>query len=181
MKRTVSMILALAMVLGLAAGAAAETFTTTYYTLELPDDWTGITEGMEDLGLEDAKTVAAFAAPDEVGLAVYSVVTDAAGLDNAETWNTGEEEMKAYAEQAAADLEADSTEFLGVVKAGEVSFILISATDEEGAFLYAETLTGGNTLMFFAYVVSEDGAQYPLTEEYTEEFRSILETFRPAA
>ena len=80
------------------------------------------------------------------------------------------------------DYAEDDPEDLGIVMAGNIPFVLIKATDEDGEYLYADTMTNGFAIVMFVYIVDEDGeSQYPVSKKYVEQFKSILETFQPAS
>ena len=96
-------------------------------------------------------------------------------------WSSDSEEMKAYIEAILEDFKDDHPEYLDTVMAGKIPIILIKATDAEGEYLYADTMTNGYAIQIEAYVAddSDEEKLYPLTEENIEQFKSILATFVP--
>ena len=64
--------------------------------------------------------------------------------------------------------------------AGNVPFVLIRCADDEGEYVYADTITNGYSIQFEAFMADEENIQ-PLTDEAIEQFKTILATFKPAA
>ena len=184
MKRMISLFFALVFVLSAVycAASAEETFTTPYFTMTLPNGWIIDTteadkavdeDGMQDLGIvyED-KDVALVV---EAGLILYDEWKDFS------LWNASEAEVQDYVDTVMEDFADDDPTCLGIVKAGQIPFVLIHGTDEDGEYLYADTMTNGYAVILYAYVEDERENLRPLTERYIELFKSILATFQPVS
>lgn len=181
MKKLTAIILSLLLTLGIfSAMAGGETFTTKYFTMELPEGWEIDTsdlqseENLEDLGL--------FYDAEGKGLAVEAFKTYYEDLKDFKLWELDDDTLKDYAALVLEDFEEDNPVFLDIVKAGSIPFVLFKAADEDGDYLYADTVANGHTIVFMAYVLDKDGETIlPLTDEYIEEFKTILNTFKPVA
>lgn len=183
MKRLISLGIALLLVLSAVCCASAEgkTFKTPYFTLTLPSGWDGDTgdaevdeDGMEYLGYlgEDKK----------VGLFVEAYLMYYEDFKDVSLWNADQAEIKEYAEIVLDDYADDDPEWIDTVMAGKIPFVLIQAEDEDGEYLYADTMTNGYAIIFIAYVLDEDGeTEYPITQKHIDAFKSILETFQPVS
>ena len=80
------------------------------------------------------------------------------------------------------DLEDVKPELIGVVKADKVPLVLIKGSDEDGEFLYADTVTNGYAIEFEFYISDAEGEkQLPFTDAQIEQVKTILATFKPAA
>ena len=182
MKKITALFLAILLTLSLAGGAfaAGETFTTRYFTLELPEGWIANTEDLEDESEDGPKTLGYFSGPEEISLEAAAFLTYFDELQDFSSWSASEEEIEEYKELMMEVLEEDNPEFLGTLTAGSIPFILIRCTDEEGDYLYADTVTNGNAIQFEAYMTDGED-DYPLTDEAIEQFKTILATFKPAA
>ena len=181
MKKLTAIVLSLLLTLGIvSAMAGGETFTTKYFTVELPEGWEIDTsdlqseENLEDLGLiYDAEGK---------GLAVEAFMIYYEDLKDLKLWEADDDTLKEYTGLVMEDFSEDNPVFLDIVKAGSIPFVLVKAADEEGDYLYADTITNGYAIVFMAYVLDKDGETIlPLTDEYIEEFKTILNTFKPAA
>ncbi len=183
MKR--SLILAVALMAALSAvcfaAAAEKSFRTEYFTLNLPDRWDS---NMEDVGEieDDAEYLGYFYEEKDIGLVVAAYIVYYENFKDTSLWNATKAEMQDYIDNLLYEYEDDDPEYLGTVKAGNIPFVLFSAADEDGDYLHAETMTNGHAIVFQAYAVGEDGeTQYPMTEKYIEQFKSILTTFLPVS
>ena len=88
----------------------------------------------------------------------------------------------AYIEDLLYQFSDDEPEYLGMVMAGNIPFVLMKGKDEEGEYLYAETMTNGHAIMFDCCVLDGDGETlYPITQKYIDQIKSILETFQPVS
>ena len=162
-----------------AAGAEGVTFKTNYFTLQLPDGW--ITD-YEDLEKEEGLEGLGFFGQDaKIGLIAGAYLVYYEDLKDVALWSSDSEEMKAYIDAILEDFKDDHPEYLDTVMAGKIPIILIKATDAEGEYLYADTMTNGYAIQIQAYVAddSDEEKLYPLTEENIEQFKSILATFVP--
>ncbi len=183
MKRTISLIFALALALSAVCGAAAaeKIFKTAYFTVTLPAGWDYDTEEAEKLEDGD-EYLGYFGEEKNIGLVVGAYIIYYEDLTDISLWNSDEAGLREYAESVMYDFADDDPEYLGIVMAGKIPFVLIRAEDEEGEYLYADTMTNGYAIEFNAYVLGPDGeTQYPFTEKYIEQFKSILSTFQPVS
>ena len=183
MKRLIS--LAFALILALSAVCCAEaaekTFKTAYFTLKLPNGWDYDTEDAEVYGDGD-EYLGLFGEDKEIGIIVLCYKMYYEDYKDVSLWNAGKAEMDAYIEDLLYELSDDDPEYLDTVMAGNIPFVLIRGTDEEGEYLYAETMTNGHAIMFDCYVLDGDGEnQYPFTQKYIDQIKSILETFQPVS
>lgn len=182
MKRLLCLFITLVLSLPLVCCAMAEekTFTTPYFTLTLPDGWIidqenlkeGSEEGMEYLGL--------FYTPEEIGLEVTAYLVYYNHLKNMALWSADKDELKDYVNVVLEDFKEDHPVHLDTVMAGSIPFVLIKCTDKDGDYLYADTITNGYAIEFLAYVTdAEEKYQFPITDDYVEQFKNILSTFMP--
>ena len=182
MKRFVGLLLALLLSLSLVAGAAAETFSTAYFTLTLPDGWTAETDDLGEDAEEGVEFLGYFYAPGSVGLMVEAYLVYYEELKNLALWNASESDLSDYVDAILADFADDNPVYLGTVKVGGIPFVLIKGTDEDGEYLYTDTITNGYAIELMAYVSDEDGESlYPILDEHLEQFKNILSTFQPVA
>lgn len=183
MKRLISLVFALLLALSAVCGAAAaeKTFKTAYFTLKLPNGWDYDTEdaevyedGDEYLGL--------FGEDKEIGIIVFTYKMYYKDYKDVSLWNADKAEMDAYIEDLLYQFSDDEPEYLGMVMAGNIPFVLMKGKDEEGEYLYAETMTNGHAIMFDCCVLDGDGETlYPITQKYIDQIKSILETFQPVS
>lgn len=183
MKRMIALVLALLLVLSAAGNALAadKTFKTPYYTLTLPDSWDSSTDdaetdedGMEYLGF--------FGEDKDIGMIVESYLVYYERLKDVSLWDAGKDELEEYAEAILDDFADDEPELLDTVMAGKIPFVLMKGADEDGEYLYADTMTNGYAVIFIAYLVGPDGeTQYPFSQKDIERFQSILKTFQPVS
>ena len=182
MKKLTAIVLSLLLTLGIvSAMAGGETFTTKYFTVELQEGWEIDTsdlqseENLEDLGLF-------YSAKEGQVLAVEAFMIYYEDLKDLKLWEADDDTLKEYTGLIMEDFAEDNPVFLDIVKAGSIPFVLVKAADEDGDYLYADTITNGYAIIFMAYVVDADGETIlPLTDEYIEEFKTVLSTFKPAA
>ena len=183
MKRLLSLVFALALALSAVccAAVAEKTFKTAYFTITLPSGWDFDTEdaevyedGDEYLGL--------FGEDKETGIIVFTYKMYYEDYKDVSLWNADKAELDAYIEDLLYEFSDDDPEYLGTVMAGRIPFVLIKGTDEDGEYLYAETMTNGHVIMFDCFVLDGDGEnQYPFTQKYMDKIKSILETFQPVS
>ena len=186
MKRLLGVMVAVILVLS-AVCAAAEgvTFTTNYFTLQLPDGWE---TDFEDLEKEDnEEELGYFADPANVGLAcgVYLVYYE--DLKDISLFNLDEETIQDYVDAILEEMEDGKPEYLGTVTASPspdlkpIPLVLFKVTDEDGEFIYADTITNGYSIQFEFFIMDMDGdTMYPFTDAHIEQIKSILETLQPA-
>ena len=182
MKKTAILLAAVLLTLSFACSALADgtTFTTKYFTLELPEGWTIDTEELNAESEENVEALGYLDAPGEVSLDIGCFLVYYEDLKDLALWSASEEDLKAYADTIMEEFADARPEYLGNIMAGSVPFVLIKCTDEEGEFLYADTLTNGYSIQFEVSMM-DDEKYYPLTDEAVEEFKTILSTFKPAA
>ncbi len=185
MKRTISLIFALVLALSAVccAASAEETFKTPYFTLTMPSGWLIDTSEAEAAVNKDGEQfLGLFGDSAAIGLVVEADLVVYDELKDVSLWNYSEAELKDYADSVMEEFEGENPEYLGVVKAGNIPFVLIKATDEDGDYLYADTMTNGCAIMLCAYVTDEEAeTMYPITKEHIEQFKSILTTFQPVS
>ncbi|MBR3017651.1 MAG: hypothetical protein IKH57_11360 [Clostridia bacterium] len=183
MKRMTSFFLALLLALSAATCAAAKenVFKTAYFTISLPDGWEADTTPLDDEETEEnAEYLGIFGNAKGVGLAAIAYLVYYEELKDISLWNADEADLKLYAESVMDDFADDRPEYLGTVMAGSIPFVLIKGTDEDGEYLYADTMTNGYAIEIQAFVMDEDWKkQYPMTDKYIEQFKTVLSTFQP--
>lgn len=180
MKRLFRLILVMILVFLVACAAAAEgvTFSTAYFTLQLPDGWVIDTEDLESKDGEEC--LGFFAGPEDIAITGDAYLVYYEDFKDIALWNSDEEELKAYTEAMLEDFKDNRAELIEIVMAGKIPLILIKGSDDEGEFLYAETMTNGYAVEFeFFAMDAEAEKQYPITEEQIEQVKSILATFQP--
>lgn len=180
MKRILTAVIALVIMLGAAAAHADdEVLTTKYFTLLLPSGWL-IEKDAETDQEEGIESLALFAAPDDIGIVAAAYLIYYEDLKHLSLWSSDAEELQNYIDAVMEDFADDKPEYIGTVMAGSIPFVLIKGTDEDGDFLYADTITNGYAIEFMAYVTDPEGENnYPFTEGYIEQFKSILASFTP--
>ncbi len=180
MKKITALVLAMLLTLCLASGALAETFTTKYFSLELPEGWEIDTDDLEEESEEGLEALGFFAGPEDVALMAGAYLVYYEELKDLSLWEASEEDLREYAEIIIEELQDDNAEYIGTVMAGKIPFVLIRCEDEECEYIYADTVTNGYSIQFQAYMADEENF-HPLTDEAIEQFTTILATFKPAA
>ncbi len=202
MKRFLTMITAAVLLLTGVCTAMADgvTFSTKYFTLQLPDGWETetapeSTEEDEEEDPDDAldpemdqeseqaqETLGFFGEPSDEGLVAAAYLVYYKEMKDVKLWDASEEELKEYTDGLLKDLEDVKPELIGVVKADKVPLVLIKGSDEDGEFLYADTVTNGYAIEFEFYISDAEGEkQLPFTDAQIEQVKTILATFKPAA
>lgn len=185
MKRTISLVFALVLALSAicCAASAEETFNTPYFTLTLPSGWLIDTSEAEAAVNKDGEQfLGIFGDSAAIGLVVEVVLVVYDDLKDVSLWNYSEAELKDYADGLMEEFEDDDPQYLEVVKAGQIPFVLIKATDEDGEYLFADTMTNGFAIELMAYVTDEEAeVMYPITQKQLDQFKSILATFQPVS
>ncbi len=182
MKRWISLLAAILLLAFCVTSSVAESvsFSTPYFTLQLPENWITSDEEPETDG--NAQYLGAFADSADIGMVIVAYLVYYEDLKNVALWSSDTSDLEAYAEAVLEDFAEDSPEWLGVVTAGKIPFVLIKGTDQDGDYLYADTLTNGYAIELTAYITGPDGEEmYPVTDEYIEQFKEILMTFQPVA
>ncbi|MCR5565383.1 MAG: hypothetical protein K6F61_00915 [Clostridiales bacterium] len=183
MKKLLAPALALLLTLSIvSAMAGGVTFTTQHFTMELPEGWDIDTSDLESESEEGVEALGFFGQAEGRGLVAEAYLVYYEDLKDLKLWDADEDMLKEYAELILEDFEDDNPDYLGYVKAGSVPFILVKAEDEDGEYLYADTITNGYAVVFMVYAVDADGETVlPITDAYVEQFKTILSTFKPAA
>ncbi len=178
MKKTFCLMLALVLALSASlALAKGEVFETKYFTMPLPDGWAYDNSDLEDPDVGEDLGYAY--GPGDPSLLIEAYVIYNEDLQNFSLWSSDADELQAYIDATLEDYAEDNAEYVDTVMVGSIPFILLRGTDEEGPYLYADTMTNGYAIVFFAYVVGNDNKSYDITEENIEEFKSILAGFTP--
>ena len=157
------------------------TFSTAYFSLQLPEGWEIDTTDLEkkddaeDLGFFGGKTAEGF-------LTGGAFLVYYENLKDMSLWNAGEQELKDYQDALLEDFEKNNPELVGTVMAGKIPLVIIRGNDDEGDFVYADTITNGYAIEFEFYVTDDDGEKLlPITDQDIEQIKTILATFQPAA
>ena len=180
MKRFFILMTAAVLFLSIACAAAAETFSTNYFSLELPEDWEIDTtdlekkEGEESLGFFGGKVGDGLL----LGGAYLVYYED---LKDFALWNSSEEELKEYTDILLEEFADANPEMIGTVTVGKIPLVLIRGADKDGEFVYADTVTNGYSIQFEFYAMDSDGEKdLPLTDEHIKQIETILASFKPA-
>ena len=128
------------------------------------------------------ETLGFFGEPSDEGLVAAAYLVYYKEMKDVKLWDASEEELKEYTDGLLKDLEDVHPELIGVVKADKVPLVLIKGSDEDGEFLYADTVTNGYAIEFEFYISDAEGEkQLPFTDAQIEQVKTILATFKPAA
>ena len=181
MKKTLSLILILSVLLTAAWAAADDSvlFENEYYTLTLPGNWR--------IDLDDVKKEGTFEdlgfmyAREDDGLAIEAGLEYYERLDGISLWDADEEDFQAYVDMILEEFAEDGAYVLDPVYASAIPFIIIRCEDDDGEYFYAETVTNGYVLSFYAYALDWDSNYLPLKNKHLDTFREILGTFQPNA
>ncbi|MBR6185895.1 MAG: hypothetical protein IKQ41_06485 [Clostridia bacterium] len=182
MKRFISLFFALLLALSCLGCAHAEgvTFKTNYYTLTLQEGWT---VSMEDANSEMAENLVflgGFYAPKAKDLVVEAWLAYYEDLKDKALWNGDEAFLQEYIDIVLDDYAEDNAVYLDTVMADKIPFVLIKCEDAEGEYLYADTMSNGYAIVFYAYVTDYDAEKtFPLKDADIEQFKAILSTFKP--
>ena len=181
MKRIFTALLAAALVLALACPAlaeAAQTFTTPYYTLEIPRDWQIDTSDLETD--DDFQELGVLLSPDVPGLVIEAGLLHYEELSELSLWNADDETIQNYIDFMLEALEDDSPKYEKKLEIGEIPFFVFSAQDEDGPYCYVDTITNGYAVAFYVYNAdTDDDRLLPLTDDDWAQFEAILSTFKP--
>ncbi len=91
-------------------------------------------------------------------------------------YSATEDERTAYLEDTKLMLEEFNGEYLGIVDKIGIPFYVFSCENDDGAYLWAETVANGYTLDFYCYY---DDDRMPVDEALLEKFSAMLESFEP--
>ena len=130
MKRTISLVFAMMLVMSIVCGAyaAGETFKTAYFTLTLPSGWVEDTSEAESKADEDGiQSLGCFGEDKDFGLIVEAYLVCYDELKEVSLWNANEAELKDYVDAVMEDFSDDDPEYLGIVMAGNIPFWNIDA------------------------------------------------------
>ena len=105
MKRLISLLTVISLLLSLAGAALADpvTFTTEYFTLQLPDGWIIDTEDLESESDSSAKCLGFFGESSDKGLVAGVYLVYYEDLKNVALWSSDEDELQAYIEAVLED------------------------------------------------------------------------------
>ena len=182
MKKISALSVAMLLILSLVLGALAEnvTFTTKYFTLDLPEGWIVETEDLESYSEEGIELLGYFGSPEVIGLTAGAYLIYYEDLKDLSLWNASDADLETYKEAILEDFADENPEYVDTLTVGMVPFVLVKCTDSEGAYLYADTITNGYSIQFQVFLADEENI-YSITDEGIEQFKTILETFKPAA
>ncbi len=182
MKRLLSLVIALLLALSAVSFALAEekTLKTPYYTITLPDGWDYDTSEAEAFD-EDSEFLGSFTNKQDVILTVESYLIRYAEMADISLAEFSAEDLQDYADVMLEDFSDSQPVALGIVTAGSIPFVLIKAADEQGEYVYADTLLKGLNFQFVAYAQDAAESVQPITDEQVEAIKTILATFMPEA
>ena len=163
------------------AFADGVTFSTAYFSLELPDGWEIDTDDLEKT--DDSEELGFFGGETGEGfLTGGACLVYYENLKDISLWNASEEELKDYEDALLEDFEKNNPRLIGTVMAGQIPLVIIRGDDDEGEFVYADTITNGYAIEFEFYVTGDDNEKLlPITDQHIEQIKTILATFRPAS
>lgn len=90
----------------------------------------------------------------------------------------GEQGAAAYTELILEFFKENSVEYLGTVTVGDIPFILVKYTKDEITCLDVNAVVNNEEIEFDVYIADKDNF-YSVTDEAIEQFKTILETFKP--
>ena len=183
MKRIISLALSVILLVAFCAGAAAESLTmpfeTTYYTMMLPEGWEIYDPDTED-DTDTFQTLGYFSSPDDRYIWANCYLHYLEDWKDVSLWNVDDEELEGYIDATMSDFEDDDGEFLGLVYAGSIPFVMIKARDEDGEYIYADTMTNGYVILFYVYLTELDTDEtFPFSDADIDQLTAIIETFTP--
>lgn len=184
MKRLACAMLAM-LILMMAAGVACaerpeQVFETDYFTLTIPGNWI-IDEGDLEKA-EDFEDLGSAYAPELIGPVIEAALVHYENMNDVSLWRADEDELQTYIDDVLADFRDDSPEYVKTLWAGGIPFVVIRAEDENGPYLYADTMTNGYALVFYGYVAMSgihktfniSDADYALLEQILLSFKPVL-------
>ena len=182
MKKLLAIMLTLLFALGIVSAMAdGVTFTTKYFTMELPEGWESDFSDLQHDEAEKLEDLGYFYVAEGKGLFVDAYVQFDEEMKDIALWNSDADDLKEYAEALMEGFEGDNPVYLATIKANNIPFVLIKRAGEDGEYLHANTVSNGYFICFDVCAIDEDDAVLPLTDEYIEEFKTILATFKPVA
>ena len=181
MKRCLALFTVLLLALPMACPAekaGGQVFETQYFTMQLPEDWTIDTRELEKE--EDMEMLGYLFGPEDADWVLESAIMYYKDLKDIALWNSDEEEMQDYIDAVLEDFKDEEPEYLKTVMAGQIPFVLIRAVDDDGPYYYADTMTNGYAIVFYAYIARNDlDRTLEPTEEQMQQLEEILLTFAP--
>ena len=182
MKKLFAIVFALLFTLSIVSAMAdGVTFTSKYFTMELPEGWETADPEQEADDKDAPECLGVFGQSEGEGLVCEAYIEYDEDSKTLSLWNSDAEELKDYAEAVMEGFEEDNPVYLDTIKANGIPFVLIRATDEDGEYLHANTVSNGYYIHFMVYAADAEGEFIPLADKYIEEFKTILNTFKPAA
>ena len=180
MKKFFIIVAAFLLVFSLVCGALAEgegvVFRTDYYTLELPEGWK--VEGPDpENDLEKSKELGYFQGPADVDITVAAGASKHFNPERVAPY-AGEQGAAAYTELILEFFKEKSVEYLGTVTVGDIPFILVKYAEDELTCLDVSAVVNNEEIEFIVYIADKDNF-YSITDEAIEQFKTILETFKP--
>lgn len=184
MKRIISLLLTLLLLAALTGAALAEdlsqTFTTPYFTLSIPGDWVIKSEGLDKE--EDFEEFGTMISPQDPGLVIEAGMVHYSDLSDIALWSADEDAMQDYIDALLEDFEDANGEYVETLRSGSIPFVVLRASDGDGAYRYVDTMTNGYAIVFYVYhASSDDDTISEPTEAEWALFERILATFRPVA
>ena len=184
MKRAIPLLLIALLALLPCCAALAEAgqpFTTDYYTLTLPGDWVIDTSGQED-NSADFQLLGNLCSPDDPGLVIEAGLVHCPDMGGISLWSADEDAMQDYIDALLEDFEDANGEYVETLRSGSIPFVVLRASDGDGAYRYVDTMTNGYAIVFYVYHASSDDDRISEpTEAEWALFERILATFRPVA
>jgi hypothetical protein len=170
-------VLVLCCVFGTSSAKMVKTFSTYYYRLYIPSDWTIDTSSANDrygalsfghMYSSDKRMLI------EAKLFFYS---DWAKIS---LWNSPKELWDGYLEFLLNDFKDENPTYIDNVIAGKYPAAIITGTNTYGPYLYGEIMLNANAFGFYFYRLDEMGNVDPsITQDDINLFKNIIETFSP--
>ena len=175
MKKLAALSLALLLALGITA-ATAETYTAPgFYTITYPDGLTLDNTSYTDENSEDEVWLFLLS-NEEYMLDAY--ITKLDEYANVSLYSATDEQREAYVEDTLDDYADYNPELVETVTTDEgIPFYVFSMQESDGAYYYAETITNGMSVNFYAYYVD---ASLPLDDALLSNLHDVLASLRKA-
>jgi len=162
------------------AVAEGVTFTTQYFTVELPEGWESTVNEKPEKDPEDGSIeLGSFYSPENESLIFGAYLVYYEEMKDVSLWSSDASEIQDYADAVKEALADYHPEYLDTVMAGKIPFVLFRCTDKDGEFIYADTITNGNAIEFEACVIDLNEKLCPVTDQRIEQIKTILASFKP--
>ena len=181
MKRLAAVLLILCLfctcVLSASAARMVQPFSTTYYSIYIPGDWVIDTSSQADYyGTLDL----GFMYSADKRMLIEAKMNYYSDWAQDALWSSANSQWDTYLAFLMDDFKAESPVFIARFEAGKYPGALIRGTNSYGTYLYGEVMINAYAYGFYFYLMNEDDTvNSNITEEETELFQSILETFQP--